>query len=251
LSGPVGHVITALALLSSPGSDIVDRSAFMAGNLLPDIRYIADISRSRTHELAAATMTEVLKPGSDYEKGRRFHVLVDIKREKYMRQHDAYDLVPKGPLKTQMLKTVEDHILRDRLPKNFVAADIFKRSYPEEKIYGLSDDAISRWHGLLTCYLGGHHMFNFMRYFDTLSLFQEAYGLPPGFFARLWSRIRTFSFFVYAYFQVEKLSRDEKLRKIILDFYEGEIHKIISGHDQKPVPKHSEKTDDRMAYGAS
>lgn len=36
-----------------------------------------------------------------------------------------------------------------------------------------------------------------------------------------------------AYFQIEKISREKKLREIILDFYDHKINELIKAHAKK------------------
>lgn len=227
MAAPVGHIVCALALLNSGTVDIADQNAFMAGTSFPDIRYISDVNRSKTHRLDEEGLSHILATSSSFEAGRRFHVFIDREREKYMREHNAYRFVMNGPLRTQMLKIIEDHIMFDKLKGNFDASTVFGKIYEEEREFSVNDSDIHTWHRLLTNYLDQSYWFNFYRYYTTLTEFQKAYGLPKDLFGNVWMGIRTLGFFIYAYFQVEKLSRNIELRAIILDFYENKIEEII------------------------
>jgi hypothetical protein len=243
VAAPVGHIVCALAFLNSDATHIADRNAFLVGTNFPDIRYISDVHRSITHKLEDEGLAYVLAASSSFEIGRRFHVFVDHEREKHMKAHDAYRFVKNGPLKTQMLKIIEDHIMFNKLKGKFDPYVVFGRVYEDEQKFFVTDAQIKTWHSLLTTYLDQRYWFNCYRYYITLCEFQRAYGLPNHFFENMWVGLRTFGFFIYAYFQVEKLSRNKELRAIILDFYENQIEKIIRASrddgTEKTVELHS------------
>lgn len=228
MAAPVGHIFCALALLNSGTADIVDKNAFMAGTNFSDSRYVTKVSRASTHKLKGDHISDVLDTPSAFEAGRRYHVFVDRAREQYMVKHNAYAALEKnGAFKTQMLKLIEDRILFEKIKGKINVPEIFSKIYPEERLYNLTDKEIETWHNLLIAYLDESRWFHITRYFHTFMLFRKAYGLPKQFFANFWQSLRSIGFFIYAYYQVEKLSRDAELRAIILDFYENEIERLI------------------------
>jgi len=233
VAAPVGHIVCALALLNSGTVDIADHKAFLVGTSFPDIRYISDIRRSTTHRVSEDGLFHVLQADTPFEAGRRFHVLVDREREKHMLAHDAYRFLKDGPQKTQMLKIIEDHIMFEKLKNKFDARDVFKTVYNEERSYLVTEEELNTWHALLVTYLDQSYWFSWSRYYRSLLAFQEAYGLPTKLFANFWQSLRTLGFFIYAYIQVEMLSRNQELRAIILDFYEKQIHRIIGPNHNK------------------
>jgi hypothetical protein len=243
MAAPVGHIVCALAFLNSGAVDIADRNAFLVGTNFPDIRYISGIHRSATHKVDDEDLTHVLMATTSFEAGRRFHVFVDREREKYMRKHNAYRFLKNGALKKQMLKIIEDHIMFKKLKDTFEARNVFNKIYEEERSYSIDDKELKTWHLLLMTYLNQTYWFNFLRYYKTLIEFQKAYGLPSEFFGNFWQSIKTLGFFVYAYFQVESLSRNQELRDIILNFYENKIQKIIrplnNSSNNHTVKRHS------------
>ncbi|HXW53111.1 MAG TPA: hypothetical protein VEL47_03290 [Myxococcota bacterium] len=233
MAAPVGHIVCALALLNSGTVNIVDRDAFLVGTNFPDIRYISDVRRSTTHRTDGEGLKGVVNAETPFEAGRRFHVFVDREREKYMRDHDAYRFVKNGPLKTQMLKIIEDHIMFEKLKDKFDAKKTFRRIHDEERSYSVSEKELETWHQMLTMYLDQSYWFNVFRYYRSLMAFQEAYGLPSELFGNFWQGLKTLGFFIYAYIQVEILSRNQELRAIILDFYENKMEEIIRLHQQE------------------
>lgn len=230
MAAPVGHIICALALLKSGTVLIQDHDAFMAGTNFPDIRYISSVGRAATHRMEDDGLDYVLKAPSSFEAGRRYHVFVDVEREKHMLKNHAYRFIKNGPLKTQMLKMIEEHIMFKKLKGSFDEKRVFSKIYDEERNFMVKEREIKIWHSLLMTYLDQSTWFTVVRYFRTLNEFQRAYGLPTEFFGNLWQSLKTLGFFIYAYFQVEKISHDDELRAIILDFYENKIHQIIKSY---------------------
>ena len=228
VAAPVGHIFCALALLNSPSMQIVDKDAFLVGTSFPDIRYLGGISRTTTHFKGL----EGKKLGSggetSFEAGRRFHVLIDKKREIFMRKNDAYRFIDEGPLKTQMLKLVEDRILFERLSEKFKPAVIFHRSYEEEYAYGVSAQSIEKWHDILSNYLDQNYQLHIWRYFTTLLMIKDSIKISKDMFSDFFKGVKNVGFLIYAYFKVEELSKDEELRKIILGFYDDELKNIIN-----------------------
>lgn len=228
MAAPVGHIICALALLNSGTLKVADNQAFFAGTLFPDIRYITSIERKATHQLRESNLSYVIKADSAFEIGRRFHVFVDHKREEFMREKGAYRFVENGPYSTQMLKMVEDNILFPRLKGRFEAGHIFDKIYPQERAYKIDDKALSAWHKILTSYLDTTRWFDMTRYYHAIQAYKEAFGVPDRLFKDFWTSTKTIASLLYAYIQIERLSRNEKLRAIVLDFYENKITELTS-----------------------
>jgi hypothetical protein len=242
MAAPVGHIICAISLLNSGVSNISDKNAFLAGTSFPDIRYISSVKRATTHKVESRSLKYVLEASTSFEAGRRFHVFIDREREKHMLKHGAYQFIKNGPLRTQMLKLIEDHILFSKLDK-IESHHVFGKIYQEERDFSVDDSTINVWHKILATYLDQSHWFNAVRYYKTLREFQNVHGFPKDFFSQIWMGIRTMSFFVYAYFQMEKLSRDKNLRAIIMDFYDNKMREIIKTHQKdanhRPVDLHA------------
>jgi hypothetical protein len=226
VAAPVGHIICALALLNSGSVKVDDSHAFFAGTLFPDIRYITNIERKATHQLKESSLLFVKKADSSFELGRRLHILVDLKREEHMRKNGAYDYIKNNLYSTQMLKMVEDNILFDKLKNNFSLGKILDKIYPEERAYKISDKNIYTWHQILKSYLDTNK-FKITRYYQAAQAYKRAFGLPERLFKDFLSSAKTMVSLVYAYIQIERLSRDEKLRAIVLDFYENKINELV------------------------
>ncbi len=225
MAAPIGHIVCALSLLTTTPS-IKDHNSFFAGTSFPDIRYVTDISRRATHLAEDKSLPYLIHRPSAFEAGRLFHVYVDRKREQHMRAHNAYRFI-KGPLETQTLKLVEDYILFERIKGKINTSAIFDKIYPEELAFGVSEPAITTWHLMLKEYLDDSRWFDVHRYYRALKVFKEAYSGSAKLFNTFWNSVRTVGFLIYAYVQVVRLSHNDELRAIILDFYDNKFPKII------------------------
>lgn len=243
VAAPVGHIFGALLLMQSNVGKIVEPTAFLAGTSFPDIRYISPIDRKVTHHIEDKTLANVWKANGSFEQGRRFHSWLDYEREKYMRANNAYRFVKNKPLApTHMLKIVEDHLLFSKLKGQFDPEPVFDRIYPEERAFGVPDKDIKNWHNILKAYLGQKHWFTITRYYASLLEFRHVLGKPKSFLGELWDGFRSLGFLIYAYVQVEYLSQNPELQRIILDFYEVRLRELVGG----PM-KDKESTSERIS----
>lgn len=225
MAAPVGHIICALALINSGKINIPDKDAFLVGTSFPDIRYITNIERSITHKFDSSDLNYVFNTDSSFEMGRRFHVFVDQKREKYMKEHKVYKFIKPNLPKTHTLKIVEDHILYPRLLA-FDAHQVFYKIYDEELKYGLSKEEIRKWHDILETYLMPTK-FNSFRYWRTFLLLpQEILWKHKTY--NLWAKTKNFFMLIYAYFQIENMSKNKELGDLIFTFYDQHMVKILN-----------------------
>lgn len=225
MAAPVGHIICALALINSGKINISDKDAFLVGTSFPDIRYITNIERRITHKFDGNDLIYIFNTESSFEMGRRFHIFVDQEREKYMKDHKVYKFIKPTLPKTHTLKIIEDHILYPRLLA-FDSHQVFYKIYDEELEYGLKKEEIRKWHDILETYLM-NTKFNSFRYWRTFLLLpkeimwkQKTYGL--------WSKTKNFFMLIYAYFQIENISRNQELRNLIFTFYDHHMVKILN-----------------------
>jgi hypothetical protein len=146
MAAPATHIVLANKVYEKHFSD-KDYGKFIVGTSFPDIRYTGVIDRSATHS-DDLRLIEVQSKDS-FESGLLFHSLVDEVREKYMKEKGLYDLFPESQFKTQGVKFFEDMVLYDKIadwPKQLVS---FKNILDEELRFGISEEAIEKWHRLL------------------------------------------------------------------------------------------------------
>jgi hypothetical protein len=87
-----------------------NEKAFIIGTSFPDIRYIAKIDRNQTH-FKHVSFDQVKKAKTSFQAGYLFHSLVDEVREKYLKEHNAYQMAPQSKYTSFCLKVVEDQLL--------------------------------------------------------------------------------------------------------------------------------------------
>ncbi len=228
MAAPIGHIICALAFINNNALTITKKNEFFAGTSFPDIRYIENtIDRKTTHTLKEKTLGYVLKAPSDFERGRRLHVLIDYEREKYMRKHNAYRFVPHNNYRTQILKAVEDKILLENFKKtNFNAERVFNQIYPEEQVYNIKNNILATWHTILATYLDTNNI-SIVRYYKSLRVYYDNFGMPKRLFKNFLTSMKTIAFLFYTYVQIEWLSHDRILKELVLDFYEKEVPQML------------------------
>lgn len=230
MAAPVGHIFSVLLLLQVKPGLIEDKNALFVGASFPDIRYITEIDRKTTHSLAENSLDFVLNGEDSFEKGRRFHVWLDLKREKYMQSKNAYNFVKEEPRPTHMLKLVEDHLLYPKIKQHFDPKPVFNKAYAQEKAFGLSDESIKDWHSILISYLDTTSSFSLLRYITAYNLLKNTCKKSGNFFLDLIKNTKTLFLAIIVYYKMERLSRNEELRRIILDFYEQELPALIKHH---------------------
>ena len=112
-AGPIMHAYLGLRWIETNGTefDSDEKRAFILGTLFPDIRYLADIPREKTH-FDVKTLAQVRKGKNAFEQGMRFHSYVDHKRTQYYHTHKIYAESRKLPKKHReiFIKLVEDQI---------------------------------------------------------------------------------------------------------------------------------------------
>jgi hypothetical protein len=134
-AGPVTHLILGTRYLKTHREQ--NAAAFLRGTLFSDIRYMAAIPRSSTHD-KGVTLSQINK-AQGFEKGRLFHSYVDEKREKLVKEKKLSEYlvqkysIPKDYVIT-FLKIVEDEYLDSRRDEALLQAALSTSSSYEESI---------------------------------------------------------------------------------------------------------------------
>lgn len=100
MAAPITHIILADKIFNRYFAD-KDKRDFYVGTSFPDIRYMGIIKREKTHFIDLDIKT--LQQLPSFEAGMKFHSLVDIVRENYMRSRGVYSILPESPYITQSL----------------------------------------------------------------------------------------------------------------------------------------------------
>lgn len=197
MAAPATHIILADKVFEKYFQDKT-KSEFYIGTSFPDIRYLGVIDREKTHfsDLNINTLTSL----PAFESGLKFHSLVDEVREKFMRSHNVYSLVPESRYVTQALKFFEDKILYEERNNWDEIASFFKMATNEELSFGVKAADIDKWHRFLHTY------------FATKPIDQNIYEFV--------ATINKPKDMAEEIVRLTKMMEDnERLKEMILDFY--------------------------------
>lgn len=128
--------------------------AFILGNLLPDIRYLVEIPREKTH-FYGVSFCDVKEQYSPFMKGMIFHSVIDELREKVVMDSGIYSILEdvESDYLATLLKLVEDEILWEFYDGKKVFPFV-KDVIEEELQTGIDPEMLKKWHGFLGYYLG-------------------------------------------------------------------------------------------------
>lgn len=127
------------------------KHAFMLGTLFPDIRYIAQIPRTKTH-MRNVTLDMIQKEKRAFMKGMKFHSWMDENRSKIIKNSNIYAKLKNVPgtmrQKKLFLKLLEDEVLfsqKDWSPM----VSYFGNVSMEEEHFGIPSSTVNNWHRVL------------------------------------------------------------------------------------------------------
>ncbi len=149
------------------------KDVFLRGTLFPDIRYIAKIPRSKTHE-KQVTLHKIMKTKNPFTAGLLFHSYVDEQREAIAQKQKIYEHLSDVPEKQKgrLLKTVEDELCYHALNTHRVRKALLRYD-TEEATYGVSFIKRMAWHRILR---------NYFRQ-SPLELFERKASTKSGYFS--------------------------------------------------------------------
>ncbi len=160
-AGPAMHVALGKEWLAlyAPQYTEQEKKLFLLGTVFPDIRYLGVIKRDQSH-YKNMTLKKVLEEKKPFMRGIYFHSYVDEHREKYVHEHAPYkklsDISPS--LRGTFLKLIEDEIIHQN--QDWTDFRIFLSTIPdEEKILGISNEALTQWHTGLSVYFSTYPSF--------------------------------------------------------------------------------------------
>lgn len=148
MPSPTAHVYYGQAYLTRHLSH--DPGAFLRGTVFPDIRYLAEIERSRTH-LMGVSLNDVQAEIDPWQAGRLFHCWLDEAWADYFGQWglDRYD--HSNDHKLRALKLMEDDQLQRLLKDDEVKrlAEAVQGDDQQALAYGVTVEEVGRWNGLV------------------------------------------------------------------------------------------------------
>ena len=89
-SNPIEHVYLANKFFENQKLFSKDeKKSFILGTLFPDIRYLNEISREKTH-FKNIEILDVLNSKTPFEAGKKFHSFVDEKRDEFIIKNNIF-----------------------------------------------------------------------------------------------------------------------------------------------------------------
>lgn len=199
MAAPATHILLAQRVFQKYFST-QNPQDFYVGTSFPDIRYLGHIDRQQTHFTSPVLAELTTLPA--FEAGLKFHALVDVVRENFVRSRNAYSLVPESPYLTQALKLFEDQVLYERIATWPEIVGLFDEVLPAETAYPVPLTDIQNWHRFLQAYLS-HQPDS-----QSIRTFVAAIGRPAEMAEEM---IRL----------VEVMKQSQELKQIVVEMYEN------------------------------
>ena len=161
---------------------------FLLGSLFPDIRYIADIPREKTHE-RGITIDDIKNAETSFLAGCKLHSFIDGNRWRFVQDSGIYSWLEKKCQKDPLLSLafpthkyillcmLEDEVIKTEFQAEFPYKELtthFDEVYEEELIEGVTVEHVQDWHNFLKAYFDD----------DSTELDEIHHTLAPMFFAR-------------------------------------------------------------------
>tara|TARA_R110002110_G_scaffold121431_2_gene297292 strand:+ start:125898 stop:126578 length:681 start_codon:yes stop_codon:yes gene_type:complete len=154
-AGPIMHAYLGLKWLAvfAPDYDENAKREFILGTLFPDIRYIGNIPRSKTH-LKNISLVNIAKEQSPFIQGMQFHSYVDNMRFYFLKHHAIQKNIDKLPNKHKsiFIKLIEDQILFEQQNSWHTIKKYLVDPCDGEKNFDLDIATLTKWHLGLTYY---------------------------------------------------------------------------------------------------
>jgi len=128
--------------------DESQKRAFMLGTLFPDIRYMANIPREKTHS-RGVTIEELINTENPFIKGVKLLSFVDENRASFLRKHSIFNMLKNFPEDSHLsLKLLEDEILYSMRKESasLYICEFLQHIEKEELSYNASIETIKKWH---------------------------------------------------------------------------------------------------------
>ena len=171
MAGPITHLVLAERVFDRHFPNMAKRDFFL-GTSFPDIRYLKVIEREATH--MEGLRVEDLQSDDAFTAGLKFHSIVDIARETFYNEVGLYTHCPASKFITQSVKILEDELFYDQLGDWAAVASMFNDIVPQEREFGIPDEALQKWHALLQKYVAERPTPN------AVLAFAQALGFPDS-----------------------------------------------------------------------
>ncbi|HEX8390135.1 MAG TPA: hypothetical protein VF597_01835 [Candidatus Saccharimonadales bacterium] len=163
MAGPYTHYLLADQYADSHDTD---RALFVAGSLLPDIRYLGVVGRQASHP-DVSLLSQVTSTDDPLWAGVLYHAYVDHVTEQI--RHDAYDLacLHSYPLASVALKIAEDRFFASFSGSKNEAKHLL--TTPSTNPFGVAQTDVERWYELTRTILNDFTETKLRQYLVALS----------------------------------------------------------------------------------
>lgn len=149
MPAPITHIVLAEKVFKKHFSQ-KNKSEFFIGTSFPDIRYVDNLDRDKTH-FPDLSLAEIIKEES-FMAGLKFHSLVDEIHNNFFSFRDNPFFLEPIHITATSLKFFEDKSFYNRLSNWQEIADYFKQTVKEENNFGVDEKDIIAWHEALKIY---------------------------------------------------------------------------------------------------
>jgi len=164
MAAPITHIALTDKVFNKYFKD-KDKPLFCVGTVFPDIRYLAEIEREKTH-LRISSLAEVEKEKNSFLAGVKFHDFVDCnrfkfydpKKEMFLNLLIKNDILPKDFTRTDLIKLnrvgklIEDELVYDKVKSWSEYIGYLDEVYKGEIGFGVSASCVKHWHRSLQDY---------------------------------------------------------------------------------------------------
>ncbi len=140
---PITHIVYGRKVFERLGNNL-SWPEFVAGTLLPDIRYISGIDREKLH--FPIDSEKEIPLDSSFKAGLYTHSFVDEKRAKIVRDKGVYTYVSDNYEGGTAIKLLEDEFVYDRYDDWEEIIGLLDNFYQEEYLIVSDKAVVKKWH---------------------------------------------------------------------------------------------------------
>jgi len=237
MPGLISHIVIALSILNGPLAD-KNKQEFLVGTCFPDIRYLAEIDRKKTHNFSA-TLKSIQTEPSSFKAGMDFHNVVDMVWFDYIEKHSVLKMLPQNSHAHKYLKLFADTLLYRQIKNWQPIAQLFDTVWDQEKILNIPDHTIKGWHEFIQffCETPQPEIKEILFLYLMIKIKSKFFTVPfliRRFIQDILNKISVLLFAKTERF-MENLQQNEQLKQILLYFYDN-FEAILTQYEQEHTP---------------
>lgn len=150
MASQIAHIVYGKKIFNKLNLRSDNWTEFVIGTTFPDIRQLAKIKRNLLHK-EKVNYEDVIKE-NPFETGLYVHSYVDGKREKYLKEEGAYNLIEFEPITVAAMKLVEDEMVYSRIT-NWPEISKYYENVLDEETKLVDKNIVKKWHVYLGKYI--------------------------------------------------------------------------------------------------